>query len=911
MLTVVGGKDGELIGRRRETALLARALERARTGAGGAAVLLRGEAGIGKTALLDWARNTARAAGFSVLRAVGAEAEADIAFGALHQAIWPLLERSRALPARQREALECALGLRGGLPPGGFAVGAAALALLAESARTRPLLLLVDDLHWVDASSAAVFAFLHRRIADLPLVIVSAGRPEGPAAEGWPTAPVDVTALAHADAGALLRQWHPELAATTAERVLAEAAGNPLALVELPLQLDPTHLKGLAPLPDRLPLGQRLERLFAGRLTALSAESARLLLLTALGGGPAAGSTGAWLREVAGDRAEEVLARIEASGLAYLDASGRLEFRHPLVCSAVISAASGPERREAHRLLARGLPADDPRRLVHEASAALFPDEELAARLQEAGERIARRGGDAEGALLLDRAAALSSDPHSRARRLTWAAVMAARGGRLPYTTRLVGELRRGPVPPDIAPLFAYAVVYADQSHHVDFESSFTLLPAALDALAAPGAETFGGLAEQAYFKLLLAATFTEDPRAWRALEEHRDNVSPLARLCHRAWSDPARTAHGASEEFRVAAERMSEEQEAGSAWLLLWTGSAVDVGDAELWRRFTGQHAYATQGSIAKAKCHQDFLHGHWDAAEDCLREAQAAEEAGYHCNALLFRHFHAHFLAGRGDEAGLRAVDALIRPAAARARMRFVTDHLTHLHGLAALAHGRYEEAYCHVSSLTPPGVLPRGLPWFHLPFFDFVDVAVHTGRRAEALAHLAAGREARMAEISPHHAFLLAAATALAAPDEEADAAYRAAYAVPGSGQWAFERARLRFAHGSWLRRHRRAGARDVLGEAHRSFTALRAGPWAERCAEELRAAGQPVGVAPDGPGRLTGQELRIARLAATGLTNKDIGRQLQLSPRTVGAHLYKIFPKLGITSRAALARALHGD
>ncbi|MEU5126786.1 helix-turn-helix transcriptional regulator [Streptomyces mobaraensis] len=609
--------------------------------------------------------------------------------------------------------------------------------------------------------------------------------------------------------------------------------------------------------------------------------------------------------------AEAVLDEIEAGGLARLDASGRLLFRHPLVRAAVLSTARRSELRAAHRQLAAGLDVGDPRRLVHEASAALVPDEDLAARLQEAGGRIARRGGAAEGALLLDRAAALSTEPAARARRLTWAAVMAAHGGRLRYTARLVEELRRGPVPPDAAPLFAYATVYVDQGHRVDFASSFTLLPEALDALTAPGAESFGGLAEQVCFKLLLAATYTDDARAWQALERHLDDMSPLARLCHRAWSDPARTAQGVSEELKALVAGMSEEQEAGGAWLLLWTASAVDLADDDLWRRFTGQHAYATQGSIAKARSYQDFLRGRWDAAGDCLREAEVADELGYHCNALLFRLAYAHFAAGRGDEDELRMVDGLIRPVAVRARMRYATDRLTHLTALAALAHGRHEDAYCDLVSLTPPGILPRGLPWFQLPFLDFVDAAVHTGRRAEARAHVAAGRAARMAEISAHHAFLLAAATALAAPDDEADAAYRAAYQVPGADQWVFELARLRLAHGSWLRRHRRAEAHDVLREAHRAFQGLRARPWEERCARELRAAGHAVGPTAGGHALLTGQELRIAELAATGLTNKEIAQRLRLSPRTVAAHLYKIFPKLGITTRAALAQALRHD
>lgn len=881
--------DATLVGRRRERRLLERSLENARSGAGGSATVLRGDPGIGKTALLDWTAERAERAGFTVLRAAGGESELGITFGVLRQVLRPLRANSRALPPRQRLALERALGLREGLPPDGFMVGASALALLAEEARQRPVLVLVDDLHWVDSSSAAVLVFLHQRMAGLRSVMVCASRPEGSALDGWPAHPVDVEALSGEDARALLRQWHPGLAAATAERVMTEAAGNPLALAELPGQLAHEHRRGIAPLPERLPLGRRLEALFARRLRALPPEAARLLLLTALDG--TAGSVR--------DRGEPELDRVEVEGLARLDDTGRLVFRHPLVRSAVIASAAEADRRAAHRTLARRLREDDPRRLLHEASAAEGPDEPLAARLQEAGTRIALRGGDAEGALLLDRAAALSVEPANRARRLTWAAAMSARGGRLAYAAELVEALKRGPVPRDIAPLFAYTVVYVDQSHHVDFASSFELLPDALDALTAPGAPAYGDLVEQMAFKLLLASAYTGDPRGWRALERHRERLSPAARLCHRAWADPPRTAHGAEAELRALVARTTARGEAGKAWLLLWTATAVDAADADLRRPFAQDHAYATQGSVAKARCYQAFLRGDWNTAEDCLREADTADELGYHCNALLFRHYHAHFLAGRGDERGLRAARARIEPLAARARMRFVTDHLQRLDALAALAHGRYEEAYDRLRGLLEPGVLPDGLTWFHLPFFDFVEASLGCGRRAEARAQVAAGRAARMDEISTHHAFLLAAAAALTAAGEEADAAYAAAYAVPGCGQWVFDLARLRLGHGAWLRRQgRRAEADDVLRASARTFQELRAAPWAERCEDELRAE----------DGVLTAQELRIARLVATGLTNKEVGAELRLSPRTISAHLYRIFPKLGITSRAALARAL---
>ncbi|MVO88050.1 AAA family ATPase [Streptomyces sp. p1417] len=905
-----GQGDGALVGRRREQALLERSLGQARTGACGSATVLRGEAGIGKTALLEWTATRARRAGFTVLRAVGGESESGIAFGALHRVLLPLRENTRALPAHQRLALERALGLRDGLPPKGFMVGAAALALLAEQARRGPVLIVVDDLQWVDPSSAAVFVFLHQRIVGLPVVMVCASRSGGSALEGWPAHPVDVEALSGEDARTLLRRRHPGLAAGAVRRVLAEAAGNPLALAELPRRTADEQRGGVVPLPDRQPLGSRLEEVFARRVRSLPRSATRLLLLAALDDSAAVGGDAVRPGEQ-GEQggAERVLDAIEASGLARWSPAGRLVFRHPLVRSAVIAAAPDAERRSAHRALAERLREDDPRRLLHEASAAEGPDERLAARLQEAGTRIALRGGDTEGAMLLDRAAALGTGPGDRARRLTWAAVMSARGGRLAYAAELLREIRRGPVPEDIAPLFAYAVVYVDQSHHVDFASSFELLPGALEALTAPGAEAFGDLVEQMAFKLLLASAYTGDPRGWDALERHRGHLSPAVRLCHRAWADPSRTAHGAETELRSLVARVAARRETAAAWLLLWAASAVDAADEELRRLFDDEHTYATQGSVAKARCHEAFLRGRWDAAEECLREADTAEELGYHCNALLFRHYYAHFLAGRGDERGLRAVRARIGPVATSARMRFVTDHLDRLDALAALAHGRHEEAYLLLRRIMPPGLLPRGLAWFHLPFFDFVVASLRCGRRAEALAHVAAGRAARMDSVSAHHAFLLAAATAVTADGPESDAAYAAACAVPGADQWVFDMARLRLLHGAGLRRRgRRAEAVETLRAAVRAFRELRADPWVEQCRAELRAADRPAHGTAVPAGELTAQELRVARLVSTGLTNKEVGAALQLSPRTIGAHLYRIFPKLGVTSRAALAGAL---
>ncbi|WP_157877895.1 ATP-binding protein, partial [Streptomyces kanamyceticus] len=257
--------DRTLLGRRREQMLLERSLKDARSGACGAATGVRGEAGIGKTALLQWTATRAAREGLTVLHVVGSEPESGIAFGALHRVLLPLRENSRALSPHQRLALERALGLRDGLPPKGFMVGAAALALLAEQTRRGPVLIVVDDLQGVDPSSAAVFVFLHQRIVALPAVMVCPSRPAGSALENWPAHPLDIQALPGQDARTLPRHQHPELTTGAVRRVLAQAAGTPLALAELPGRPADEHRRGVVPLPDRLPLGSRLEEVFARR----------------------------------------------------------------------------------------------------------------------------------------------------------------------------------------------------------------------------------------------------------------------------------------------------------------------------------------------------------------------------------------------------------------------------------------------------------------------------------------------------------------------------------------------------------------------------------------------------------------------------------------------------------------------
>ncbi|WP_392896820.1 AAA family ATPase [Streptomyces sp. LN699] len=952
METESGARPGESApdpaGRGPERELLAPALDAVR--ATGAAFLLRGDPGMGKTTLLDWAEERAGRAGLRVLRMAGAEAESALAFAALHQVLWPLLDTAHHLPDGQRHLLEAALGVRADETPAAGEVAGAALALLARAAARRPIVLLLDGLQWADPPSAAVFRFIGSRAAGLPLVVIGATRNEGRYAARGVGRPIDLEPLDDARAGDLLRALHPHLAEWARRRVLRAAGGNPLALRELPAELERAAPDRLAVVVDpetgellgELPLGERLGALYEDRLRALP-EDARHVLLRAALGAPAAPDAAA--RESAapaapaaaggaraaddapatiGARAAGTWRRIQDSGLAHVDPrTGRVRFHHPLVRAGLVHTASSAERRAAHRDLAEALPPDSPRRLAHLAAAAIGPDDGLAARLDAAARTMAERGAEAEAASVMARAAGLTADPECRAARLVAAAALAARGGRLRFADRLLAEAENEAHPRTPSPAALYALAVAYVRLHLDGDPTPSLrgLPAVLDT-AAPfrDAGQRAALLEPALFILVIVASHTGDDRARAALDRHVGQASELTVLCHQAWADPPHTAREVPARLRAAiASRPDGPADPLAARLLLWTAVAVDaVGDhAALWDRLSSRSTYVTQAFIELARAHDHFLHGRWEESLALARRGAAASAAhGYGYNEMMFLLHHGQVLAGRGDTAGLEAIARLLTPWAADRHLRLVTGRLLGLKALCALGHGRAAEAWHHVRSLTPPGgPLPR-LPWIQLTLLDFAQAAVETGHRVEAQAHLRAVREAGIAAVSPHHAFLVAAAEALAAADDTAEERYTAAYALPGAEEWPFELARLHLAHGACLRRRsRRREAAARLTAAHAVFERLRAAPWAGQAARELAAAGGPGPEAtgaerPTGEVRhpLSAQESRIAELAAEGLTNREIGARLRLSPRTVGAHLYKIFPKLGITTRGGMARAL---
>ncbi|MGW7530144.1 helix-turn-helix transcriptional regulator [Streptomyces sp. NPDC054783] len=904
------GRGGpvSLVGRSAELAVLGSAVDQVHEA--GAALLLRGEPGVGKTVLLDWAADHAVQSGLRVLRAAGVEQESELAFSTLHQTLFPLLDRIKELPLAQQTALNRAFGVVDDGAPDRFTISVAALALLRHAAETQPVLLIADDVQWVDASSARVLGFIQRRIAPLPVVVLAAAR------NGWRNPldsagidVLDVAPLSTQDAAALLASAYPGLAAPAARSVLGEAMGNPLALVELPAQLTRRQQRGADPLPSWLPLGERLEEGFAGQIRTLPQPVRNTMLLAALTGqGPGGLRT---VREAARTWHgwdEEALDAGQTSRLVTVCAgSEKIEFRHPLVRSAVVRMAPLVVRRAAHQALAQVLTADPVRRAWHLAEAADGPDETAAQALVDAAERDLNRGGAAEATAALARAAELSPDPHDRACRLVEGAFVAVTAGQLQTAERLLKATEQEELPIGLAvrrtTTAALLMLYRDG----DAEGAYQVILPVAEAIGPD--ERHDPAVEDAIEVLTRACFWLGGQERWEPVRRFLDQVSPLARLAYDTVADPARTAHTVRERLqRTVTELPQGRRTARVGWLVGAAHSIDAFGDSPaMWRELMGR-SYESQPLVMAARQHDAYARGRWEEIE--ALSGEGIERIHSDLSTYLSRCVEAKVAASRGDQTRLQALSDTITAWARPRRINRLLDRVAEARIREAVTRGAYEEAYARASAVTPPGELPAFLPDFHEVFLDLVEACVRTGRIDQARAHVAAAQAARAGAISSRHALILAGSAALAADDEQADTRFQTALAVPDADQWPFELARIQLAYGEWLRRRSdRTAAQVHLGQALEIFRHLQAEPWAKRASEELRTAGMPqTAAAVSGLASLTPQELRIAELAAQGLTNKQIGQLLHVSPRTIGAHLYKIFPKLDITSRVMLRDSL---
>lgn len=908
-----------LIGRDHELAELRRLVDEAVTGGGGA-LLVTGEAGVGKSALLDAVSLIARDVGAHVLRASGVEFEADIAFSGLHQLVLPLSDILPTLGGRRYDALSAAFGFTdaGGLRR--VAVADATMALIRQAATTQPLLLAVDDVMWLDRSSAFVLSFVARRLADTGAALIVTSRPHQ---DGFfSRAGLRELALGPLDdalATDLLAAHSPELDPAVVSRLVSEACGNPLVLVELPRTLAAEQRQGNDPLPAILPLTGRLHTLFAPRIEALDATT-RLLMLMAVFEGTGALS----ILQAAGEGPVALLDTAARAGLISLDTRRRrLAFRHPLVRATVVELANDAQRRQAHRALARAFVGDLERRAWHLAEAATGPNEEIAALVEEAAYRRLRRG-DAVGAIAaLVRAAELSPHRSVASRRFADAAYVGADvTGELERASRLLADAHQ--VDPDVGTTSLHAAIataYLLLNSDGEVDTAHTLLAAAIESAASHPDRDDDGLVE-ALYTLSLVCHFGGRPELWQPFHAGVARLGaavPLVlRLLAETYADPVSvTAPVLGQVDQVVAGLVQDGSDPARTVRVGIAAFYVDrlAGCREpLWRLARHARVGGAIGSAISALLMLAFDSlgaGRWNEAEELATEGIAL------CDAQRFRLFAwpgryalALIAAGRGDvESCLAHTDALVEWGAPRGARRLVAYSL-HARTLSSLGDGAFEDAYRYASAISPPGELGSHEPQALWAAMDLVEAAVRTDRRAEAAKHAAALREADTARISSRCALVAAGSAAMASPDRLAVESFERALAIEDSERWPFELARVQLAFGEALRRAGESRrARAQLDAAVDNFDRLGAKPWARRGRRELRAMGLMRRHPPDEEvPLLTAQELQIARLAASGLGNKQIAQHLYLSPRTVSSHLYRTFPKLGITSRAALRDAL---
>lgn len=912
-----GSAAGRLIGRDRDLEFIRSHLNGSPVH--GASLLLTGEPGMGKTAVLDTVAAEARGQGTRVLRASGVQFEADIGYAGLNQLLVPLFASFDRLDSGHRDALRVAVGIGSGPPPNRLLTSTAALMLLRLIAEDTPLLVVVDDLPWLDRATSSVLGFVARRLIGSRISFLAASRVtsdsffESSGLTEHRLGPLDEAASAE-----LLTRTHPGMSLAVRRRVVAAAHGNPLALLELSAALEAEQRTAPTTVPSVLPLSERLQTLFAARVAHLPRPTRELLLIAALDG---TGDLAVIEAAGAGRAVLDDLEPAERDRLITLSApSRRLSFRHPLIGSAVVAQATAADRRRAHRALAAVLTDQPERRACHLGEAATSPDETVAGLLEQAALlRLAR--GDALGAVAaLTRAAGLSPAPADEGRRLAQAAYIGADAcGELADASRLLAGARRAD-PGAGESLYAAATsALLLINKEGDIDTAHRLLVGAIES-AGHGWDASDDALVEALFTLTTLCWYSGDPHKWRPLFRALDRLTPappeLLRVCAQTFADPARTGHRAREALDALLADVGEDPtrviRVGTC--AVYPERLADVREASQRLVDQGRAGTAPVRRHLAALLHLCLDHyqtGRWDEAVRLAGEGLVlCEQHGYRSFACKLQYVQALVAAARGDAEASTALSEEIAGWAVPRGAHGVQALAFHARALAALGAGDFEAAYRQATALGPPGTLAPYLPQALAVTMDLVEAAVRTGRPAEAAAHAAAMRESAMPELAPRLGVLVLACEALTTPGDGAFALFDEALGRAEPGAWPFDVARIRLFHGERLRRRRLTKeAREQLTQALRTFEELGAAPWVSRAMAELRPGGHGASAAAQpGKGALTAQEWEIATLAATGLTNKQIAERLFLSHRTIGTHLYQIYPKLGIGSRAALRDAL---
>jgi DNA-binding CsgD family transcriptional regulator len=916
----VSGDNVQLHGRNDELRELDRLCESARAGQS-AALVIRGEAGVGKTALL---RHVARRAPplSRVAQIAGVESEAELAFAGLHQLCAPMLGHLQALPEPQQSALRIAFGLTGGAAPDRFLVGLAALSLLAEVAGDRPLICLVDDVQWLDAASSEILGFVARRLSAESVAMVFAVRDPEHGADRRRLAGLAVMPLGGVsgeDARALLATVVPgRLDPRVCDRIVAETSGNPLAMLELPRGMSPAELAAGFGLPPAGGAAAGVESHYAGRLRTLPAPTRRLMLLAACEG---TGDVTTIWRAAARLGIGFDAARAEADGL--FEAGAQIRFRHSLVRSAVYRSASVAERRAAHEALAQAIDAatDPDRRAWHRAHASPGPDEEVAVELERSASRAQARGGFAAAAALLERSAGLTLEPAVRFERRLAAVRSHLRAGAFDTALALLAAAE-SEAPDDLAGA-RVALLRAQVASASDAgrDAPLQLVKAAkrlerLDpALSrrtysdAWGAAMFAGhLAEPGGDLLEVSKAARAGPRPDVPLRPFGRILEGLLVLVTdgRTAAEPMlRDALSTLLASDLPAENwLHHGALAGTAAAAIWdlrSWSAVNDRLATLARELgaLGVLPTALSGMAVVATWRGDFESATRLTAEhDAVTEATGTRIAPY--GAMLLSAY-------RGQQG---TASALVAAATDDSISRGEGLGVDHARWCTAILHnsvGRYPEAMAAAHPVDPATPAFLVSAWM-LP--ERVEAAVRCGERDMAIAALA---EFESTANPGEHGWgrgIAARSRAMLSDGAAADALYREAVEQLGRAGVRGELARAQLVYGEWLRRENRRGeAREHLRTAHDMFVAMSADGFAERARRELLATGEHVRrrqVA--NRAELTPQEEHIARLARDGRTNQEIAGELFISARTVEWHLRKVFAKLGVSSRRGLKAAL---
>ncbi len=900
------------MGRTAELAAIDRLLAQARSGLSGVLVV-RGEAGVGKSTLLEHALE--RAEGFNVLRGVGIESETELAFAGLHQVLRRVLDRVGHLPTAQASALRSAFALSQEPIDDRFAVSLGVLGLLSEVAEERPLLCVVDDAQWLDQASADSLVFVARRLDAEQLVLLFAARDDTGrmfAARGLPE--LRLASLRNDEARALIiDRYGQDVGFEALEWVLATASGNPLGLIELPASLTQEQLSGREPLDATLPPPTSVEQVYLARVERLPADTRRVLLIAAC--------------EEAGDRATvaraatelgldfDAISLAEAPGLVDVG-SDHVAFRHPVMRSAVYRGAGFAEREQAHRALAAVLadPGDADRRAWHRAAATVGINDGVAAELEQTADRARLRGGHGAAATALERAAELTSESEKRGRRLVTAARAAWHAGQPERARALLDRAR---------PIVTDPLVRAELDHvrgEVEFRCG-SLLDAA--AILVGGADAVAASAPRIACAMLLdaasvaakigdVATLAEISGRLAVLPPSGDELEAL-RIDLVVGVE--RLIGGESEDIPLLERSVARAGAFDDPRLLSWAAiGAAALGDAASeaahLRHATAvardSRAVDTLVFVLENVVNSAMLAGRYGIQAEATEGLRLAREAGL-SNAATAHLAALAWLAGlEGRERDCRAYAAEAIVAARASGLANANTAAEWGVALLDLGGGRHADAAMRLSELRTGGHAHPLLVLTSTP--DLVEACHRSGREQEARLAFAP-LDAFAQPGAPTWLIALAArCRGLVSAGHEAERWFVEALGRHTEGDRPFDRARTELVYGEFLRRERRRiDAREQLRSALAGFEQCRAEPWAERTRTELRATGETARKRdPSTIDQLTPQELQIAKLVGEGLSNKHIATQLFLSPRTVEYHLRKVFTKLGIASRSELIR-----